>query len=155
MALVHFKWLRRHLSYRCWGTSRSRRTQKPGRLRRPGPASLMWEDVATVDAEVVKGWATVPPISHKRSSLIVIGAGPPCSTLDRKGALKDERSCLFAHVARILELVKQAFPWCQVRLLMESAASTHDTDRLLMSASVDLEPVRIDAAGVSPAALVV
>ena len=106
-------------------------------------------DVTTVDAEVVKGWAT----HFSQASLIVVGAGPGVSGLnaDRKGALKDERSCLFAHVPRILELVKQAFPWCQVRLLMESVASMDDTDRLLMSASVDLEPVRIDAAGVSVA----
>ena len=116
------------------------------------PASLMWEDVTTVDAEVVEGWAT----RFSQASLIVVGAGPPCQGVsglnaDRKGALKDERSCLFAHVPRILELVKQAFPWCQVRLLMESVASMDDTDRLLMSASVELAPVRIDAAGVSVA----
>ena len=116
------------------------------------PASLVWEDVSTVDAEVVKGWST----HFSQASLIVIGAGPPCQGVsglnaDRKGALKDKRSCLFTHVPRIVELVKQAFPWCQVRLLMESVASMDDADRLLMSASVDLEPIKIDAAGVSVA----
>ena len=57
------------------------------------PASLMWEDVTTADAEVVKGWAT----HFSQASLIVVGAGPPCQGVsglnaDRKGALKDERS---------------------------------------------------------------
>ena len=55
------------------------------------PASLMWEDVTTVDAEVVKGWAT----HFSQASLIVVGAGPPCQGVsglnaDRKGALKEQ-----------------------------------------------------------------
>ena len=71
------------------------------------PFSLMWDDVATVDAEVVKGWAT----HFSQASLIVIGAGPPCRGLnaDRKGALKDERSCLFAN--RPFPGVKSVCSW--------------------------------------------
>ena len=68
---------------------------------------------------------------------------------DRRGALKDHRSCLYQHVPRIKSLICKAFPWAQVRALMESVASMDKEDRILMSKAVGEIPVRIDAAGVA------
>ena len=78
-----------------------------------------------------------------------IGAGPPCQGVsglnsERRGALRDHRSCLFSHVWRIKELLKKHFVWAQVRYLTENVASMDDSDRSAMT-----DPSMIDAAGVS------
>ena len=114
--------------------------------------SLQVSDVNLVDAAMVKDWST----KFTQVSLVVIGAGPPCQGVSglnaaRKGALKDERSCLFVHVPRIRDLVKQFFPWAQVRTLMESVASMSPEDEGVMSEAIDETPWYIDAAGVSAA----
>lgn len=61
------------------------------------------------------------------------------------GALKDERSRLFTHVARIRDLVRQHFPWCHVRTFMESVASMDTSDRQVMSDSFGDDPWKYDA----------
>lgn len=81
--------------------------------------------VIGVDSVVVFTWAC----RFSQCALVLIGAGPPCQgvsgpNVDRKGALRDERSSLFSHVPRIRSLVQRAFPWAAVHTLMESVSST-------------------------------
>lgn len=114
------------------------------------PDTLHVEDVATVDEEMVLQWAC----KYSNAGVILLGAGPPCQGVsglnaDKRGALKDSRSCLFVHVKRIRGLLVRAFPWAQVRMLMESVASMSSEDRSTMSESVQLHPWRFDAADVS------
>ena len=69
------------------------------------PGVLCVQDVALVDEEMVHSWS----LKFSQCTLIIIGGGPPCQGVsglnsDRRGALKDARSCLFVHVSRIREL---------------------------------------------------
>lgn len=64
---------------------------------------------------------------------------------DRRGAVHDPRSNLFIHVARIRQLLQEAFPWCPVHSLMESVASMDSQDRTIMSKGFGCEPIRCDA----------
>ena len=97
---------------------------------------------------------TVWSLRFSQVSLVVLGAGPPCQGVsklnaDRKGALRDHRSCLFQHVPRIRELVKARFPWAQVRTLMESVASMDPQDRADMSHGIESNPWKINASSFS------
>ena len=112
--------------------------------------SIFVEDVSLIDEEMVLAWAC----QFSQVGLILLGAGPPCQGVsglnaDKRGALKDHRSCLFQHVPRIKTLLCRAFPWAQVRCLMESVASMDESDRAVMSEAVGEVPFRIDAAGIS------
>ena len=114
------------------------------------PDSLFWEDVTTVSRELVKTWS----LKYSNVGLVLVGAGPPCQGVsklnsERKGALRDERSCLFAEVERITDLFRDAFPWAQVHRLMESVASMEEKDRVVMSASVGSPAWQIDSSGIS------
>lgn len=85
------------------------------------PNTVRVEDVNMVDESVVKGWS----LKFGQVALVLIGGGPPCQGVSklnarRKGALGDERSCLFTHVPRITALVKQWFKCAQVHTVMES-----------------------------------
>lgn len=97
----------------------------------------------------MKEWAC----RYSQVGLVIIGAGPPCQGVsglnaDRRGALRDYRSCLFTHVERIHQLVVQSFPWAQVHRLMESVASMDASDRALMSESVGSCPFLVDPVNV-------
>lgn len=110
------------------------------------PGVLQYDDVTAIDAQAVKSWTAL----FTQISLVVIGAGPPCQGVsglnsDRKGALRDERSCLFVEVARIRDIVKQHFKWCPVFTLMESVASMDQADRNHMSHSIGVDPIKCDA----------
>ena len=99
-----------------------------------------------VDAEMVKAWSA----QFSQCSIVILGAGPPCQGVsglncDRKGALRDERSSLFVHVARIRNLLRHAFPWCPVHSLMESVRSMDQEDRDIMTGSVGDPPLTCDA----------
>ena len=112
--------------------------------------TIFVEDVAEVDATMVAGWAC----RFSQVGLILLGAGPSCQgvsglNVDKRGALRDERSCLFQHVPRVRDLLRASFPWAQVRTLMESVASMDEEDRIVMSQAVNSLPFKIDAAGVS------
>ena len=114
------------------------------------PNTIFVQDVQTVDRAMVQEWAQ----QFTQVSLVLLGGGPPCQGVSglnasRKGALRDQRSCLFVHVDRIRSLVKQCFPWAQVRSLMENVASMDLEDQHLMSQSFGSEPWYIDAAGLS------
>ena len=114
------------------------------------PDSLFLEDVALVGDEEVQQWAC----KYSNAAMVLIGAGPPCQGVsrlnsDRRGALRDHRSCLFAHVPRIKALVQKYFPWAQVRLLMESVASMDPEDRKVMSEAVGVLPWKINASDIS------
>ena len=115
-------------------------------------SSIFVQDVQAVDRSVVQEWSQ----KFTQVSVIILGAGPPCQGVSglnaaKKGALKDARSSLFLEVPRIRQLVKECFPWAQVRSLMESVASMSLEDQNHMSEAFGSEPVYIDAAGVSPA----
>jgi len=114
------------------------------------PGTLFVDDVEKVDQEMVKQWAC----QYTQVGLVVLGAGPPCQGVsglnaDKKGALKDHRSRLFAHVPRIRRLLQQAFPWAQVQLLAESVQSMDSSDRAVMSEAFGCQAWAIDAQGVS------
>ena len=110
------------------------------------PGVLCVDDVAQVDEEMVHGWS----LRFSQCTLVIIGGGPPCQGVsglnsDRRGALKDARSCLFVHVSRIRELVKRYFKWAPTHALMESVASMDRQDRIIMSEDFGGPPVSIDA----------
>ena len=109
--------------------------------------------VEAVDDEMVRNWAC----RFSQAAVVILGAGPPCQGVsglnsERRGALRDHRSCLFSHVRRIKELLKKHFVWAQVRYLTENVASMDESDRSIMTeATEDFgdHPSMIDAAGVS------
>ena len=108
-------------------------------------STLFVDDVEKVDSDMVGEWAC----KYSQVGLVIIGAGPPCQGVsglnaDRRGALRDHRSCLFTHVERIHDIVRQKFPWAQVHRLMESVASMDAKDRAVMSESVGSTPFLID-----------
>lgn len=112
--------------------------------------SIFVEDVALVNSQMVSEWAG----RFSQVGLVLLGAGPPCQGVsglnaDKRGALKDSRSCLFQHVPRIKELLKQGFPLAQVHVIMESVSSMDRSDRAIMSEAVGEIPARINASGVS------
>ena len=83
--------------------------------------TIFVEDVALVDAEMVAEWAG----KFSQVGLVLLGAGPPCQGVsglnaDKRGALRDHRSCLFQHVPRIRELLKKGFPCAQVLSISEA-----------------------------------
>ena len=107
-------------------------------------------NVEGIDEEMVQGWAA----KFSNVGVVVVGGGPPCQGVsglnsDRKGALKDARSCLFVHVERIFVLCKRAFPWAQVHYLMESVFSMDEKDRLTMSRHMECTPYMLDAGLIS------
>lgn len=85
------------------------------------PGTTFVEQVEDVTLEEVKKWAC----AYSQVSLEPVPRVKGVSGLnaDRKGALKDHRSCLFSHVGRVHELLTLCFPWAQVHRLMESVAS--------------------------------
>ena len=107
-------------------------------------------DVARVTSEDVLQWR----LRFANVGLVLLGAGPPCQGVsglnsDRKGALKDERSCLFQHVPRIETLLREHFKWCPVHRLVENVASMDASDCQTMSAAYDTMPWSIDAGGLT------
>lgn len=111
-------------------------------------STIFVDDVAKVDEEMVREWAR----QFSQVGLVIIGAGPPCQGVsglnaDRRGALRDHRSCLYIHVERIHHLVRDRFPWAQVHRLMESVASMDTHDRAVMSESVGSCPYLINPVG--------
>jgi len=111
------------------------------------PETRHIDTVQDVTAEIVREWAR----DYSQASVVLIGGGPPCQGVsglnaDRKGALRDERSKLFTHVPRIVELARHYFPWAQVHGLMESVASMDRKDQDVMSAGFGCEPWKCDAA---------
>ena len=114
------------------------------------PNTVMVSDVREVDLEMVRRWGQ----RFSQVGLVLVGAGPPCQGVSglnaaRKGALKDARSCLFTHVRRIRGLVRQVFPWAQVKCIMESVASMDEADQRVMSDDFGEDPWSIDASQVS------
>lgn len=87
------------------------------------PNTIFHTDGTTLDADFVRNLS----LRFPSVGLVLLGAGPPCQGVSglnasKKGALRDERSCLFLEVPRIQALFKTALPWAQVRTLMESVA---------------------------------
>ena len=110
------------------------------------PDVVCVRDVAEVTEERVMEWR----LRFANVGLVLLGAGPPCQGVsglnaDRKGALRDERSCLFQHIPRVEALLKQQFKWCPIHRLVENVASRLP-DYVL---SLLTTPWRIDAGGVS------
>eukprot|EP00438_Fugacium_kawagutii_P032414 Skav234917 [mRNA] locus=scaffold840:917441:922639:+ [translate_table: standard] len=114
------------------------------------PGTEIVDDVQHVDEAMVAKWRG----KYSQCSLIVLGGGPPCQGVsglnaDRRGALRDHRSCLFTHVPRIRELLQRYFPWCPVYNLMESVASMDLQDERVMSDSFGSRPLKLDAGGMT------
>ena len=115
-------------------------------VERHYPGVVHYPDVKDVTPELVKQWSA----QFSQACMVVIGGGPPCQGVsglnaDRRGALRDERSCLFAEVPRIRDMVKVAFSWCPVFTLMESVASMDKHDRDVMSQGIGVEPLHCDS----------
>eukprot|EP00438_Fugacium_kawagutii_P024289 Skav230446 [mRNA] locus=scaffold3496:112156:119103:- [translate_table: standard] len=112
------------------------------------PDTVFHDDICTVDLELVKNFA----LKFSNAGLVLVGAGPPCQGVsklnaDKRGALRDQRSVLFKHVPRVVQLFRLCFPWAQVHFVMESVASMSDEDCAVMSQEVELLPWEIDALG--------
>eukprot|EP00438_Fugacium_kawagutii_P016937 Skav234517 [mRNA] locus=scaffold2162:214817:223139:- [translate_table: standard] len=110
------------------------------------PGVLHYDDITKLTFEDVQSWAR----THSQCGMVVIGAGPPCQGVsglnsDRRGALKDARSCLFTFVKEVRQWVRRAFPWCPSYCLMESVASMDAKDREAMSSSYEGDPWVVDA----------
>ena len=110
------------------------------------PGVVVVQSVLDIDQAIVDGWAC----RFSQCALVLIGAGPPCQGVsglncDRKGALKDERSNLFSEVPRVRDMVKKAFRWCPVHVLMESVGSMDAADRQAMSQGYGSLPILCDA----------
>ena len=114
------------------------------------PDSTFHEDVTSINEDLVRQWA----LKYSNAAVVLLGGGPPCQGVsglnaDKRGALKDHRSKLFAEVPRVFELLKKEFFWAQVQMLMESVASMDPQDRHVMSESVQLTPWRVDSSGIA------
>ena len=114
------------------------------------PDTIFHDDVSTVNDEFVQHLA----LRFSNAGLVILGGGPPCQGVsglnsDKRGELRDHRSCLFKEVPRIRDLVRKRFIWAQVQLLMESVASMDKGDRQVMSTAVELQPWRIDSLGLT------
>lgn len=114
------------------------------------PEVVRVQDVAHVNLEMVAEWS----MRFASVSLVVLGAGPPCQGVsglnaDRKGAMRDARSCLFQQVPRIEEMVRRVFRWCPVYRLIENVASMDKEDRAAMHAAYRVEPWLVDAGGIT------
>lgn len=64
------------------------------------PAAEHYADVTLISEEDVQQWAC----RYSQAAVVVLGGGPPCQgvsglNVDRKGAQKDLRSCLYVHVS--------------------------------------------------------
>ena len=107
-------------------------------------------DVKDIDEHEVSNWSLLFP----GVCAVVLGAGPPCQGVsglncDRKGALRDARSSLFAHVPRVEQLLRRFFRWCPIYRLAENVASMDAKDCLVMNEAYEGLPWLIDAGGVS------
>ena len=114
------------------------------------PETIVVGSVESIDEEMVTAWAC----RFSSVGVVVVGGGPPCQGVsglnsDRKGALRDARSCLFPHVRRVFELCRRKFVWAQVHYLMESVASMDPKDREVMSEDIGVFPWKIDSAGIA------
>lgn len=88
------------------------------------PGVVHYKSVEEVDTRIAQEWS----LRFSQCSLVLLGAGPPCQGVsglnsDRRGALKDARSCLYIHVSRIRDLLRVHFAWAAVHALMESVSS--------------------------------
>lgn len=112
--------------------------------------TIFVSDVEQVDETMVKQWS----LRFSNVGLVLLGAGPPCQGVsglnaDRRGALRDLRSCLFKHVPRIEGLCKRFFKWAQVHKLVENVASMDYGDCQVMNEAFEEWPWYIDALGIS------
>ena len=114
------------------------------------PDTIFHDDVRALNEEMVQGFA----LRFPQVGVVILGAGPPCQGVsglnsDRRGALKDDRSSLFAEIPRILEMFGRHFFWAQVHFLKESVASMDLQDKAIMSKSVQTSAWRIDSSGLT------
>ena len=114
------------------------------------PDTIFVNDVEEVSKELVIQWS----LKFSQVAVVAIGAGSPCQGVsglnsDRRGALRDSRSCLFSHVPRISSLFRAAFPWAQVHVLGENVASMDYKDCEAMNEAYEGQPWYINADGVS------
>lgn len=114
------------------------------------PDTIHVEDIQSIDKTMVESWA----LRFSSVSVVLLGAGPPCQGVsglnaDRRGALRDSRSCLYQEVPRVEMLVRDAFPWAQVHRLVENVASMDYGDCQHMCDAFEDRPFFIDCAGIS------
>ena len=114
------------------------------------PDTIVVDDINEITEEMVQSWA----LRFSGVVLVLVGAGPPCQGVsglnaDRRGALRDLRSCLFQHIPRVLGLIRKAFPWAQVHSLVENVGSMDYDDCKVMNEAYDNEPWFIDSSGIS------
>ena len=108
------------------------------------------EEVKSIEEHEVSSWS----LRFPGVCAALLGAGPPCQGVsglntDRRGALRDVRSCLFSHVPRVERLLKRFFSWCPVFTLVENVASMDVEDCKVMSQAYDMDPWLVDSAGLS------
>ena len=114
------------------------------------PSALHLEKVENVSHREVREWATL----FSRTSMVLVGGGPPCQGVSglnasRRGAIEDSRSNLVSHFPRIVSLVREHFPWCNVYSLCESVFSMSEEDRAIYTKNLNVLPYVLDAGDVS------
>ena len=114
------------------------------------PSALHLEKVENVSHREVREWATL----FSRTRMVLVGGGPPCQGVSglnasRRGAIEDSRSNLVSHFPRIVSLVREHFPWCNVYSLCESVFSMSEEDRAIYTKNLNVLPYVLDAGDVS------
>ena len=114
------------------------------------PEVIAIEDVQDIGENEVSSWC----LRFPGVCAVLLGAGPPCQGVsglnaDRRGALRDVRSCLFSHVPRVEALLKRFFTWCPTFTLVENVASMDPADCQVMSRAYGMDPWLVDAGGLS------
>ena len=114
------------------------------------PDCIFVHDVRDIDEKMVVEWS----LRFSTVGLVLVGGGPPCQgvsglNVDRKGALRDERSCLFYHVPRVKGLFRKVFKWAQVHSLAENVASMDWDDCDTMNQEYGIKPWFIDSHEIS------
>ena len=114
------------------------------------PDTIFVDDIEAIDEEMVRNWS----LRFSNVGLVVVGAGPPCQGVsglnaERRGALRDYRSCLFQHVPKVFQLCRRFFCWAQVHGVIENVASMDYEDCAHMNQAYEAEPWFIDSLGIS------
>ena len=112
------------------------------------PGTHMFQDVDDITPAVVESWASDTPFD-----LVLLIGGFPCKDLSRLKAgrknLQGPQSGLFAHIPRILNLLRSSFT-LPIFFLIENVVMDRDAQQQV-SSELGVVPIRINSQAVSAA----